>query len=230
MGEAGQGLRTMPKLEVDALVGGDASVGRTLPKLIGAPITSLIADGDSAALRAVSAPTGGTIEVDLIASGERRVPVRINTSTLDLVEDQIHRHHIDPGQIVVEITETALMRNIDHGRQFAERMVALGCSFALDDFGTGFASFTYLKRFPVQYLKIDIEFVRDVVSSEQDRSVVSAIVGLARGFGLESVAEGVEDEETAGVLKSLGVAFAQGYWFGAPGPPQTQPPSAPEGP
>jgi EAL domain-containing protein (putative c-di-GMP-specific phosphodiesterase class I) len=118
--------------------------------------------------------------------------------------------------IVFEITETAVMQNLDRGRLFAERMVALGCSFALDDFGTGFASFTYLKRLPVQYLKIDIEFVSDVVHSQRDRAVVSAIVGLAAGFGQETIAEGVEDEQTADILRELGVTYAQGYLYGRP--------------
>jgi diguanylate cyclase (GGDEF)-like protein len=137
---------------------------------------------------------------------------------LDLVEKELARHETDPANIIFEITETALMQNMDRGKQFAERVIALGCSLSLDDFGTGFASFTYLKRIPVQYLKIDIEFVRDVVDNEQDRSVVSAIVGLAHSFGQQTIAEGVENEETANVLRSLGVTFAQGYLFGRPGP------------
>jgi EAL domain-containing protein (putative c-di-GMP-specific phosphodiesterase class I) len=127
-------------------------------------------------------------------------------------------YETDPGNIVFELTETAVMQNMERGKLFAERMVALGCRFALDDFGTGFASLTYLKQLPVHYLKIDIEFVRDLSQSPRDRSVVSAIVALARGFGQETIAEGVENEETAGVLRSLGVTFAQGYLFGAPAP------------
>jgi EAL domain-containing protein (putative c-di-GMP-specific phosphodiesterase class I) len=118
--------------------------------------------------------------------------------------------------MVFEITETAVMENIDRGRTFAERLDALGCRIALDDFGTGFASFTYLKRFPVEYLKIDIEFVRDLIHSERDRSVVSAIVALASGFGQQTIAEGVENQETADLLGKLGVNFAQGYLFGRP--------------
>ena len=110
------------------------------------------------------------------------------------------------------------MQNMDRGRVFAEHLVALGCRFALDDFGTGFASFTYLKRLPVQYLKIDIEFVRDLLDSQRDKSIVSAIVALAGGFDQQTIAEGVEDAETAEVLRGLGVTFAQGYLFGRPQP------------
>jgi EAL domain-containing protein (putative c-di-GMP-specific phosphodiesterase class I) len=137
-------------------------------------------------------------------------------AVIALIERELRDQHTDPTTIMFEITETAVMQNLDHGRRFAERMVAMGCSFALDDFGTGFASFTYLKKLPVRYLKIDLEFVRDVSRSPRDRAVVSAIVELARGFGQQTIAEGVEDEETARVLRELGVTFAQGYLFGRP--------------
>jgi diguanylate cyclase (GGDEF)-like protein/PAS domain S-box-containing protein len=153
-------------------------------------------------------------------------PVAVNLSAassgdplvLDAIGEELLHYQTNPGNIVFEITETAVMQNMDRGRHFAERMIGLGCRFALDDFGTGFASFTYLKQLPVQYLKIDIEFVRDVVESQRDRSVVTAIVSLARGFGQQTIAEGVEDEETAAVLRTLGVTLAQGYLFGAPTP------------
>jgi diguanylate cyclase (GGDEF)-like protein/PAS domain S-box-containing protein len=159
-----------------------------------------------------------------IAGGGQPISVNLSAASaadplvLDLIERELIRHEIDPGNIMFEITETAVMQNIDRGRLFAERMVALGCSFALDDFGTGFASLTYLKHLPVQYLKIDIEFVRDLAQGQRDQSVVSAIVALARGFGQQTIAEGVENEETAAVLRDLGVTFAQGYLFGAPTP------------
>ena len=110
------------------------------------------------------------------------------------------------------------MQNLDRARLFAERLVALGCRFALDDFGTGFASFTYLKRLPVQYLKIDIDFVRELSHNLQDVSVVRAIVGLAGDFGQQTIAEGVEDEQTADALRDLNVSFGQGYHYGRPGP------------
>ena len=158
------------------------------------------------------AATGQPVSVNL-SSASAADPVVIN-----LIEHELTRHKTETRNIMFEITETAVMQNIDRGRRFAERMVALGCSFALDDFGTGFASLTYLKRLPVQYLKIDIEFVRDLADSQRDRSVVSAIVALARGFGQQTIAEGVENEENAAVLRDLGVTFAQGYLFGPPAP------------
>ena len=159
-----------------------------------------------------------------IAAQGRPVGVNLSAASagdprmLDLIERELRRHGTDPGNLVFEITETAVMQNMDRGRLFAERLVALGCRFALDDFGTGFASFTYLKRLPVQYLKIDIDFVRDLASSPRDTSIVRAIVALAGDFGQQTIAEGVEDEETAAVLRDLGVTFAQGYLFGRPSP------------
>lgn len=89
---------------------------------------------------------------------------------------------------------------------------------ALDDFGTGYGGFTYLKQLPVDFLKIDIEFVRDLATNLGSRHVVEAVVALARGFGLKTVAEGVEDAETSELLHRLGVDFAQGYYIARPAP------------
>lgn len=110
------------------------------------------------------------------------------------------------------------MQNMDRASRFVQQLVSLGCNFALDDFGTGFASFTYLKLLPVRYLKIDIDFVRDVARSKRDMFVVRAIVALAGDFGQPTIAEGVEDEATAAVLRDLGVTDAQGYLYGRPRP------------
>jgi diguanylate cyclase (GGDEF)-like protein/PAS domain S-box-containing protein len=158
------------------------------------------------------AARGTAIAVNLSATsaGDPRV--------LALIESQLRRHDAEPTNLVFEITETAVMQNMDRATRFAERLVALGCRLSLDDFGTGFASFTYLKRLPVRYLKIDIDFVRDVTRSQRDMFVVRAIVALANDFGQQTIAEGVEDEHTADVLRRLGVTYAQGYRFGRPEP------------
>jgi diguanylate cyclase (GGDEF)-like protein/PAS domain S-box-containing protein len=156
------------------------------------------------------AARGAAVGVNLSAAsaGDPRV--------LKLIERQLRQHVAEPGNLVFEITETAVMQDMDRATQFAERLVGLGCRFSLDDFGTGFASFTYLKRLPVQYLKIDIEFVRDVARSQRDMFVVRAIVALANDFGQQTIAEGVENRYTADVLRDLGVTYAQGYLFGRP--------------
>jgi len=124
----------------------------------------------------------------------------------------------DPSLLVVEVTETAMMKQLDAGRRFAEQVTALGCRLALDDFGTGFASLSYLKQIPAQLLKIDIEFVRDLTHSDTDERLVRGIIGIAREFDQTTIAEGIEDEATLVLLRELGVHLGQGYLFGRPRP------------
>jgi EAL domain-containing protein (putative c-di-GMP-specific phosphodiesterase class I) len=92
----------------------------------------------------------------------------------------------------------------------------VGCSFALDDFGTGYGAFTYLKTLPIKHLKIDIEFVRDLLENEASQHLVAATVQLARSFGQMTVAEGVEDARTLERLRELEVDYLQGYYLGRP--------------
>jgi EAL domain-containing protein (putative c-di-GMP-specific phosphodiesterase class I) len=121
-------------------------------------------------------------------------------------------------RIVFEVTETAIAENLEDAVQFAGQLTELGCGLALDDFGTGFGSFTYLRKLPVRYLKIDVSFVLDLVASVDDRRVVQSIIGIARQFGLETIAEGVEDESTLELLRELGADYAQGFHLGLPAP------------
>ena len=107
-------------------------------------------------------------------------------------------------------------RDIGQATLLAERLSALGCGFALDDFGTGYGSFTYLKHLPVDYMKIDMEFVRHLKAGSPDVQVVSAIIDVARKFGIQTVAEGVESQETLDLLRELGADYAQGYHLGFP--------------
>jgi PAS domain S-box-containing protein len=159
-----------------------------------------------------------------LAAGGRRVEANLsgesigNVELLSAIERQLRDTGADPSNLVIEITETALMRDIEAGHSFAQSLVDLGSGIALDDFGTGFGSFTYLKKLPVKYLKIDIEFVRDLASNPANQHLVKAIVNLAQGFGHETIAEGVEDEETLELLREYGVDFAQGFHIGRPGP------------
>ncbi len=134
----------------------------------------------------------------------------------DLIETLIRDEHADAGLITFEITETALMENLHLAGKFTTRMAALGCSFALDDFGTGYGAFTYLKTLPIKHLKIDIEFVRDLLENEASQHLVAATVQLARSFGQKTVAEGVEDAQTLERLRELEVDYVQGYYPGRP--------------
>lgn len=92
------------------------------------------------------------------------------------------------------------------------------CRCTWDDFGSGYGGFHYLKHLPMDFLKIDREFVRDVRASVADQHVIRAIVGLAHGFGLKTIAEGVEDQETLDLLRDFGLDYAQGFHLGRPAP------------
>ena len=120
--------------------------------------------------------------------------------------------------LVFEITETAALEELDAVAAFAQRLNALGVWFALDDFGTGYGSLTELRTLPIQFLKIDGLFVQNALASERDRAMVSGIVALARPLGIRTVAEGIEDAATLGLMNACGVDYAQGFFLGAPGP------------
>jgi len=153
-------------------------------------------------------------------------PVELNISArsigdldvLEHVERCIEQCGVRAGAIVFELTETAIVEDEQSARTFAQRLHALGCKIALDDFGTGYGGLTYLKQIPVDYLKLDIEFVRDLASNKASHHVVQAVVSLARDFHLQTVAEGVEDARTLELLCRLGVDFAQGYHIAHPEP------------
>ena len=117
-----------------------------------------------------------------------------------------------------EITETAAIANMEQARAFAERLTRLGCRFALDDFGAGFSSFYYLKYLPLDYLKIDGDFIRSLTCSVTDQLVVKSMVDIARGMGMKTIAEFVEAPETVAMLREKGVDYSQGYYHGAPRP------------
>jgi EAL domain-containing protein (putative c-di-GMP-specific phosphodiesterase class I) len=132
------------------------------------------------------------------------------------IEQELERTGADPSRLVFEITETALIEETEVAVTLAERLRRLGCRFALDDFGSGYGGFHYLKHLPMDFLKIDREFICDARTDEADQHVIRAIVGLARGFGLQTIAEGVEDQETLEMLREFGVDHVQGFHLGRP--------------
>jgi EAL domain-containing protein (putative c-di-GMP-specific phosphodiesterase class I) len=137
---------------------------------------------------------------------------------LELVEHEIAARDVDPANLVIEITETAAIANMEEARAFADRLTAVGCRFALDDFGAGFSSFYYLKYLPLNYLKIDGDFIKGLTSSVTDQLVVQSMVDIARGMGMKTIAEFVEAPETADMLHAKGVDYSQGYYHGRPRP------------
>ncbi len=154
------------------------------------------------------------------------VIMSINLSGLSFRNDNLMSHlhscletyQVDPNHLIFEITETAAVADMDAAIEVINEIRALGCKFALDDFGVGFSSLHYLKLLPVDYLKIDGSFISQLHKERDDRVVVRALVDIAREFGLLTVAEFVDDQEIIGVLKQLGVDYAQGYYIAKPQP------------
>ncbi|MEX0959921.1 MAG: EAL domain-containing protein [Burkholderiales bacterium] len=167
--------------------------------------------------------------IDHLQSPDRhdeRVRYFVNLSRASISDTQwvrrfkslLNEVSVNRGQLVFEITESAAMSNVDATQEFIGEVKALGCRFALDDFGAGFSSFYYLKRFDVDYLKIDGSFVRELASDEASRLFVRALCDVARGLGRQVIAESVETPELLGVLAGMGVEYAQGYVFSRPRP------------
>ncbi|MGH6908249.1 MAG: EAL domain-containing protein, partial [Aestuariivirga sp.] len=137
---------------------------------------------------------------------------------LDFVLGQLDAAGVPPGQICFEITETAAITDLKHALRFMSAIKERGCRFALDDFGSGLASFGYLKTLPVDYLKIDGHFVKDIPTDPFDDAVVQAIQRIAGSLGLMTIAESVESEAILERVKAIGIDFAQGYALAEPKP------------
>jgi diguanylate cyclase (GGDEF)-like protein len=123
-------------------------------------------------------------------------------------------HRLSPLRLEIEITESAMVERVDDARFAMDQLREKGVHIVLDDFGTGYATLAQLLAFPLDKIKIDRRFVTNVVTDHDSLVVIRAIVGLARGFGLTSVAEGIENPEQLNCLKRNGCAQGQGYWFG----------------
>lgn len=149
------------------------------------------------------------------------VSIAINISTRNLVDqgfpgtlsELIRKHAVDPTCIELEITETALISDPERAQASMNQIADLGVVFSIDDFGTGYSSLGYLKRLPVQALKIDRSFVNDMLRDQQDLVIVRSTVNLARNLGLKVIAEGVEDEATFETLRGMGCDFVQGFYI-----------------
>jgi diguanylate cyclase (GGDEF)-like protein/PAS domain S-box-containing protein len=135
---------------------------------------------------------------------------------LPYVIDQFHRSGLDAAKICFEITETAAIASFSQANRFIQALKELGCKFALDDFGTGLSSFGYLKHFPVDFLKIDGSFVKEILHDPIDREMVRSINEIGHLTGKQTIAEFAENQEVINMLQSLGVDYAQGYGVSQP--------------
>ncbi|HEV3319702.1 MAG TPA: EAL domain-containing protein [Solirubrobacteraceae bacterium] len=188
--------------------------GRFLPA---AERYGLVRDIDRLVLARVAALLGSRPEGPRVAINLSALSVT-DPAMLTHVERCLRDQGADPGRLVVEITETAAISDMDRARAFCQGLAALGCDVALDDFGAGYGSFHYLTRLPFDYLKIDGSFVRELTVSRNDQLVVQALVGLARGMGVRTIAEYVTDRPTLELLRRYGVDYAQGFELGCPHP------------
>jgi EAL domain-containing protein (putative c-di-GMP-specific phosphodiesterase class I) len=160
------------------------------------------------------------------AGGLRHCTVAINLSAQSLCDDEflkfvlelLARAPFDPRRLCFEITETAAIANLSRATEFIRSLKSLGCRFALDDFGSGLSSFAYLKSLPVDYLKIDGCFVRDLATDPIDRALVSAINEIGHIMDMRTIAEFVEDQPALDILRKVGVDFVQGYGVAMPFP------------
>jgi len=140
---------------------------------------------------------------------------------VDLAVDLLKRSGIDATRLVFEITETSAVTNLDRAAYLIKALRDMGCRFALDDFGSGLSSFSYLKNLPLDFIKIDGSFVRNVLTDSVDLETVKAINQVGHTMGLKTVAEYVESKEILDMLRAIDVDYAQGYYIGKPLPLKT---------
>ena len=161
-----------------------------------------------------------------LVRGVKLVPISVNISArqfvkpdlVQMVERILKQHRVDPHQIELELTESMIMRNLEAAEKTMRQLKELGVGLALDDFGTGYSSLNYLRRFPVNCLKIDRSFVKDVASDPSAAAVTTSIVAIAHSLRLHSVAEGVETREQFEFLRDCGCQTLQGYYACKPVP------------
>jgi diguanylate cyclase (GGDEF)-like protein len=143
----------------------------------------------------------------------------VNDETFpDFVLEQFSRSQAPTGKVCFEITETAAIANLDNAVDFMNRMKIIGCQFSLDDFGTGLSSYSYLRNLPVDFVKIDGVFVKEIANNPGDYAVVRSINEIGHYMGKKTIAEFVENDEVLERLKEIGVDYAQGYHIAKPSP------------
>jgi diguanylate cyclase (GGDEF)-like protein len=170
------------------------------------------------------------VQTTLAALGRGALPIPANRSVainvsgqtlgdvqfLEFVVECLDSTGVTPSQVCFEITETAVVANLDHARRFVGVLHGMGCQFALDDFGSGVGSFSNLKNLPMDYLKIDGSFMRNLARDSVNQAMVTAMIKLARTLNFKVIAEQVEDEAGLEAARRMGVDYIQGYAVGRP--------------
>lgn len=162
-------------------------------------------------------------EWDKIGFSNFRVAVNLSARQFEnnipqLVRGIIEETGISPESLAFEITEGIAMKNVDQNIRMLDELRALGLSISIDDFGTGYSSLAYLKRFPLDTLKIDRSFIKDITENEDDREITKAIIAMGQNLHLHVLAEGVETTEQVEILRAFGCDFIQGYYYSRPLP------------
>jgi EAL domain-containing protein (putative c-di-GMP-specific phosphodiesterase class I) len=154
----------------------------------------------------------------------RKLRMAVNVSAIQLSRPNfverlrrlVHETGVDATLVELEVTEGVIVEGAGEAREAIDQIAALGFGIAIDDFGTGYSGLAYLKRLPIDTVKIDQSFVRDLTIDPDDAAIVTAIVAMARSLGVDVIAEGVETEEQVAELLRLGCTRAQGYLFARP--------------
>jgi EAL domain-containing protein (putative c-di-GMP-specific phosphodiesterase class I) len=139
---------------------------------------------------------------------------------IELVQSTLARHQLPPHCLILEVTESTAMHDVEASLDILNKLTELGIDISIDDFGTGYSSLLYLKRMPARELKIDRGFIKDLSEGSDDASIVAAIIALGHSLNLHVVAEGVETEKQQEFLTALGCNSLQGFFLGRPVPPE----------
>lgn len=163
-----------------------------------------------------------------IDEGYSIVPISINLSSLQFKNPKLagniinilEKYNIHPSLVILEITETTVMKDIEMAQKTISELRNYGFKIAIDDFGTGYSSLGYLKKFLFDHLKIDISFIKEIVQNPQDRAIVGAIVSIAKALSLQTIAEGIETLDQLEIIQEMGCEMGQGYLWDAPLKPE----------
>jgi EAL domain-containing protein (putative c-di-GMP-specific phosphodiesterase class I) len=143
--------------------------------------------------------------------------VQLNQSRLvDSIQQTLQATNLPPDHLELEVTETALMQDVESAIALLHQLKALGVKIAIDDFGTGYASLGYLRQLPIDTLKIDASFIRNIHETPQNQIILKHVIPMAHDLGLQVIAEGVETTEEMQLLQDYACDQIQGYWVGPP--------------